>query len=100
MQTKRRSTYERIVWEEGLEAGIERGLAQGRDTGRLEGRLEGRHTAAQELLLDLLAERFGPCSDGLRQRIEAIRDEARMRQLARAVLTGPNLPEFEARIDG
>ena len=92
MQTKRRSTYERIVWEEGL--------VQGRDEGRLEGRVEGRSTAAQDLLLDLVSERFGTCSDRLRDRVGAIRDEARLRLLARAVLTVPTLSELEARIDG
>ncbi len=88
METKRRSTYERVVWEEGL--------VQGRD----EGRVEGRSTAVQDLLLDLVSERFGACSDRLRDRVGAIRDEARLRQLARAVLTVPTLSEFEARIDG
>jgi len=92
MQTKRRSTYERIVWEEGLE----RGLVQGRD----EGRQEGRHSAARELLLDLVRVRFGTCTSPVRTRIEAIQDETRLRELALAVLTVPNLPEFEARIDG
>lgn len=82
MQTKRRSTYERIVWEEGLE----------------QGRGEGRHTAAQELLMELLLERFGPCSEGLRTRIGAVRDEVRLRALARSILSVSSLPEFEARI--
>ncbi len=92
MQTKRRSTYERIVWEEG----VERGLAQGRDEGRQEGRLEGRYCAARELLLDLIRVRFGPCTPALRNRVEAIQDEARLRELALAVVTIPSLSEFEA----
>lgn len=74
MQTKRRSTYERIVWE------------------------EGRHTAAQELLMELLTERFGPCSEGLRLRLEAIRDDVRLRTLARSILSVSSLQEFEGRI--
>ena len=96
MQTKRRSTYERIVWEEGLVQGRD----EGRLEGRVEGRVEGRHTAALELLLELVSERFGPCGDGLRARVGAIRDESRLRQLARAVLTASTLNEFEARLDG
>ena len=92
MQTKRRSTYERIVWEEGLE----RGLVQGRD----EGRQEGRHSAARELLLDLVRVRFGTCTSPVRTRIEAIQDETRLRELALSVLTVPTLSEFEARLDG
>ncbi len=104
MQTKRRSTYERIVWQEGVEAGIEQGLMRGRDAGRLEGRsegrVEGRHSAARELLLDLIRVRFGTCTPSVRVRIESIQEEARLRELALAVLTVPTLPEFEARIDG
>ncbi len=104
MQTKRRSTYERIVWQEG----VERGLAQGRDEGRqegrqegrregqLEGRIEGRHSAARELLLDLVRVRFGTCASPLRDRIEAIQDEARLRELALAVVTVSSLSVFEA----
>ncbi len=93
MQTKRRSTYERIVWEEG----VERGLAQGRQEGRLEGRLEGRHSAACELLLDLVRVRFGTCTPSVRARIEAIQDEVKLRELALAVVTVSSLSEFEAR---
>ena len=63
MQTKRRSTYERIVWEEGLEAGRE----------------QGRHDAVREFLLDQVAERFGPCTEVLRARVQAIPDEAQLR---------------------
>ncbi len=90
MQTKRRSNYERIVWEEGLQAGREQGLERGQ--------AQGRHAAARDLLLDLVSDRFGPCGDALRARVDAIRDEAQLRALARAVFTTPTLAEFEARI--
>jgi flagellar biosynthesis/type III secretory pathway protein FliH len=90
MQTKRRSTYERIVWEEGLEQGLEQGLKQGRE--------QGRHAAVRELLLDQVAERFGPCSEGLRTRVQSIQDEAQLRQLGRAILKVSTLAEFEARV--
>jgi hypothetical protein len=82
MQTKRRSTYERIVWEEGLEAGRE----------------QGRHDAVREFLLDQVAERFGPCTEVLRARVEAIQDEAQLRQLGRAILKDSKLGEFESRL--
>ena len=88
MQTKRRSTYERIVWEEGRE--------EGRVEGRNEGRNEGRLVAGRELLLDQLNEKFGCGSDRIRVRVEAIGDETRLRQLARAILTVPTLQEFES----
>jgi len=82
MEVKRRSTYERIVWEEGLE----------------QGQAQGRHAAARDLLLDLVSDRFGACGDELRARLDAIRDEAQLRALARAVLTTPTLADFEDRI--
>ena len=81
MQTKRRSTYERIVWEEGLVAGRE----------------QGRYDAMREGLLDQVAERFGPCSEGLRARVQSIQDESELRQLGRAILKVSTLDEFEAR---
>ena len=108
METKRRSTYERIVLEEGLVQGRLEGRLEGRSEGRLEGldqgRHEGRHEgrliAGRELLLEQIHERFGDCGDALRQRVEAIEDETRIRQLARAILTVPTLREFEARVSG
>lgn len=90
MHMPRRSTYEQIVWEEGLEQGLEKG----RDEGRMEGRIAG----AQEVLVDLVAERFGGVGSGLRGRIESIVDEVRLRQLARAAVTVSSLSEFEQRI--
>jgi hypothetical protein len=95
MQTKRRSTYERIVWEEGVERGLAQGRDEGRQEGRLEGQLEGRHSAARELLLDLIRVRFGTCTPAVRNRVEAIEDEARLRKLALAVVTVSSLSEFE-----
>jgi predicted transposase YdaD len=90
MHMPRRSTYEQIVWEEGLEQGLEKG----RDEGRVEGRIAG----AQEVLVDLVAERFGGVGPGLRGRIESIVDGVRLRQLARAAVTVSSLSEFEQRV--
>jgi hypothetical protein len=104
MQTKRRSNYERIVWEEGRDEGRLEGRTEGRTEGRLEGLDQGRHEgrliAGRELLLEQIHERFGGCGESLRQRVESIQDETRIRQLARAILTVPTLSEFEARVSG
>ena len=104
MQTKRRSNYERIVLEEGLVQGRLEGRVEGRSEGRLEGLDQGRHEgrliAGRELLLEQIHERFGGCSDALRQQVQSIQDETRIRQLARAILTVPTLSEFEARVSG
>jgi len=98
MQTKRRSNYERIVWEEGRDEGRLEGRSEGRLEGLDQGRHEGRLIAGRELLLEQIHERFGGCDEALRQRVESIQDETRIRQLARAILTVPTLSEFEARV--
>jgi hypothetical protein len=84
MQTKERSPYERIVWNEGLETG----------------RAEGRLTAAREMLIEMIHARFGPCKEAFRARIEAIQDEGQLWQLARAVLSVSSPAELESRIPG
>jgi hypothetical protein len=96
MQIKERSPYERIVWNEGLEAGLEQGLEQGLARGRAEGRL----TAAREMLLEMVQARFGPCKETFRVRIEAIQDESSLSQLARLVLTVSSPAELETRFPG
>ena len=98
MQTKERSPYERIVWNEGLEKGLEQGLETGLEQGRAEGRAEGRLTAAREMLLEMFLARFGPCKEAFRARIEAIQDEGQLWQLARAVLSVSSPAELETRI--
>jgi flagellar biosynthesis/type III secretory pathway protein FliH len=99
MQTIRRSTYEQIVWEEGVEKGIETGLEQGLKRGLEVGRQEGRHEAAQELLLELIEERFGELEESMRRRIVEIRDEVRLRQLARAVFQKTSLDAFQTLLE-
>jgi hypothetical protein len=47
-------------------------------------------------VLDQLNVKFGPGSDRIRGRVEAIREESRLRQLARAILTVSTLHEFES----
>ena len=98
MQTKRRSNYERIVWEEGLEAGREQGRAQGLEQGLERGLERGRQAAARDLLLDLVTDRFGPCGDALRARVDAIQDEAQLRALARAIPRTSTLAEFASKL--
>ena len=100
MQIKERSPYERIVWNEGLEAGLEKGLEQGLEQGLARGRAEGRLTAAREMLLEMVQARFGPCKETFRARIEAIQDESALSQLARLVLTVSSPAELETRFPG
>jgi hypothetical protein len=106
MQTKERSPYERIVWNEGLEMGLqqglekglERGLERGLEKGLQRGRMEGRLTAAREMLLEVIQARFGPCTGSFRTRIEAIQDEGQLLQIARVVLSASSLADLETHL--
>jgi hypothetical protein len=98
MQTKERSPYERIVWNEGLEMGLQQGLEKGLEKGLERGRMEGRLTAAREMLLEMVHARFGPCTGAFRTRIEAIQEEGQLLQLARVVLSASSLADLETRL--
>jgi len=91
MQMPRRSTYEQIVWEEGVE--------KGRRDGQVQGRLEGRNTGAQNVLLELIADRFGVCGTDLIGRIQQIQDESELLRLARMVFRVKSLEEFEVELN-
>jgi predicted transposase YdaD len=86
MQMPRRSTYEQIVWEEGVEKG------------RQDGQVEGRNVGAQDMLLDLMADRFGACGAELGSRIRQIQDESKLLRLARMVFRVTSLADFEAEM--
>jgi len=68
-----------MTWSEKLEA---------------KGRGEGRGEGARELLLSLLAERFGPLPEGARRQVEEISSLQRLTQLAKRVLTAHSLEEM------
>jgi len=68
-----------MTWSEKLEA---------------KGRGEGRGEGARELLLLLLAERFGPLPEGARRHGEQISSLQRLTQLAKRVLTAHSLEEM------
>ncbi len=72
--------------KEGLEQGIEQGLSQGLEQGLEQGRLR----AAREVLLDLLAEKFGSLPAAVGQRVgdAGLSD---IRRWSRRVLQAPSL---------
>jgi predicted transposase YdaD len=57
-------------------------------------RKEGRKEAMQNGILDNLEVRFGPVPEGLREAVEAVGDEERLRSLHRASITAASLEEF------
>ena len=66
--------YEEIVLEEGLAKGRVEGLAEG--------------------LLRALNARFGTVPEAVRQRVQEVREESRLCEAMRLVITEPTLDQF------
>jgi hypothetical protein len=66
----------------------------GREEGRQEGRREGAIITRQHAVLDALDIRFGEVADAIRQRIEAIQDEAQLRALLKSAIQVGSIEEF------
>ena len=78
------SSVVRHFAEQGIKQGIEQGIEQG----------------TVEALLDVLEIRFGlVASDPLADRIEAIDDVQRLKQLHRAAIQVPSLEAFSSLLD-
>ena len=61
---------------------------------RQEGRQEGAILARQKAVLDALEIRFSLIPEGLRECIETIQDESRLRSLLQAAIQAGSLEEF------
>lgn len=72
-----------MSWGERLEA-----------KGRREGHREGREQGVREVLLRLLARRFGPLPATVRQRVEEIDSVDHLTRLAERVLTARSLEDL------
>ena len=62
-----------------------------------EGMEQGREQGVRQTLLRLLGARFGPLSDDVRRRIEAIRSVERLNQIAEQILVARSLEEMGLR---
>jgi hypothetical protein len=80
-----------MTWSEKLEA---KGEARGEARGKAEGEAKGEAKGVREILLLLLAERFGPLPEGARRQVEEISSLQRLTQLAKRVLTAHSLEEM------
>jgi hypothetical protein len=96
------STYDRLVWEEGVVEGLAKGVVEGLAKGVIEGRnqglLEGRLSGLQDTLIELVEHRFGPSGHLLRERMESIQDETELRRLARCILSASCLEDFSNQL--
>ncbi|MBN1420046.1 MAG: hypothetical protein JXP34_14800 [Planctomycetes bacterium] len=80
---------------------IEHWIKKGRQKGREEGRQEGRQEAlaeAAELVLEVLAGRFGEIPSDVTECVRALRDFAHLRALGRAAGQAATLDEFRAAL--
>lgn len=73
----------RMTWAEKLEA---KGEAKGLEVGKQEG--------FRQALLRMLGARFGPLSDDVKRRVEAIGSTERLNQIAEQVLVAHSLEEM------
>jgi predicted transposase YdaD len=84
----------RMTWADQLEM---KGREKGREQGLLLGREQGREQGIRQTLLRLLGVRFGPLSEETRQRLDAIRSEERLNEIADQVLIARSLEEMGLR---
>ena len=70
------------------------GRREGRQEGRQEGRREGQIQALREMLLDLLAQRFGRLPANVRPQIERISSLQELRKLGRKTLRAKTLQDM------
>jgi flagellar biosynthesis/type III secretory pathway protein FliH len=89
VRVMRRMTWAEQLVEEGWEKGVEQGREQGREQGLEQG--------FRQALLRLLGARFGPLSDDVKRRVEAIRSIERLNQVAEQILVARSLEEMGLR---
>jgi predicted transposase YdaD len=66
--------------------------------GRAEGRAEGRIQTLRETILDSLEARFGEVPYELRERIQAIADEAELKRLHRQAALAESMSAFQSKL--
>ena len=77
----------RMTWAEKLEA-------KGRDIGKQEGLTMGREQGFRQALLSMLGARFGPLSEDVKRRVEAIGSAERLNQIAEQILVAHSLKDM------
>jgi hypothetical protein len=66
--------------------------------GMQQGMRQGMLKKAQEDILDVLQARFGEVPYGLRERIQAIADEAELKRLHRQSALAESMPAFQSKL--
>ena len=76
------TTWADRLRQEGFEAGVREGIQEGREEGK------------RDLVLDLLARRFGPLTEGTIKRVNALTSSEELSRLAARVLDAPTLEDL------
>jgi len=76
-----RKTWAEQLEEKGMEKGVEKGIEKG----------------GRQMLLRLLGARFGPLTEEVRRRVEAIRSVERLNEMAEQILVARSLEEMGLR---
>ena len=84
----------RLSWAEQFE---EKGWYKGVESGWNQGVEKGVEVGARQTLLRLLGARFGPLSEDVKQRVEAIHSVERLSQIAEQILIARSLEEMDLR---
>ena len=93
----RRLTWAEQFEEKGWYKGVEQGLAQGVEQGLAQGVEQGLAQGARQMLLRQLGLRFGPLSEAVKRRVEAISSVERLNQMAEQLLVARSLEEMGLR---
>jgi flagellar biosynthesis/type III secretory pathway protein FliH len=88
----------RLSWAEQFEEnGWNKGVKTGWDKGIEKGVEKGVEAGVRQTLLRLLGARFGPLTDDVRRRVEAIHSVERLNQIAEHLLVARSLEEMDLR---
>jgi len=81
-------------YDEGMQQGIQQGLQQGLQQGMQQGLQEGMLTEGREMVLEALAERFGPVPRDIEEAVITMESRRQLKELLRLALRVQNIDEF------
>ena len=88
------TSVERLGMQKGFEQGLQQGLQQGVQQGLQQGLQQGKLQAAREMLLDVVAMRFGGVPDDVLAVVRRLETVEPLHTLLRQALTCANLETF------
>ena len=80
--------------QQGLQQGIQQGMQQGIQQGVQQGLQQGMLADAREMVLEALAERFGPVPPDIEDVITTMESRRQLKELLRFALRVKNIHEF------